>query len=169
MSSSTLSRLPCASEDATLLQGLRYAVRQLRKSPGFTATAVLTLAFGIRANTAVFSVMHAVLLRSLPVPNPHEVVHLKMQGQPQHANQTGEDNDSFNYPVYEQLRQRRQVFSDLMVHVPLASDKVAVRYGSEPETAVGEMVSGNFFSGLQGRPGQRDEGRFPGTCEGHQG
>ena len=76
MSSSTLSRLPCASEDATLLQGLRYAVRQLRKSPGFTATAVLTLAFDIRGNTAVFSVMHAALLRSLPVPNPHEVVHL---------------------------------------------------------------------------------------------
>ncbi len=132
----------------TLLHDLRYAVRQLRKSPGFALTAVLTLALGIGANTAVFSVMNAVLLRSLPVSNPHELFNLRVTGRPLETGNTGDDATSFSYPVFEQLRQRKDVFSELIASAPLAIGKVAVRYGTEPEDAQGEMVSGNFFSGL---------------------
>jgi len=127
---------------------LRYAMRQLRKSPGFALTAIVTLALGIGANTAVFSVMNAVLLRSLPVPEPDRIFNLRVSGRPFNTGNTGEDATSFSYPVFEQLRQRHDVFSDLIAAAPLAIGKVSIRYGAEPELAAGEVVSGNFFSGL---------------------
>jgi predicted permease len=132
----------------TLLNDLRYSVRQVRKSPGFALTALLTLALGIGANTAVFSVMNAVLLRSLPVPEPNRVDNLRVAGRPYGTSNTGDDATSFSYPIFEQLRQRHDVFSDLIADAPLAVGKVSIRYGAEPELAAGELVSGNFFSGL---------------------
>lgn len=132
----------------TLLNDLRYAGRQLRKSPGFALIAVLTLAIGIGANTAVFSVMNAVLLRSLPVPEPDRVYNLRVTGRPFDTSNTGEDATSLAYPIFEQLRQRRDVFSELIAAAPLAVGKVSIRYGSDPELAAGVLVSGNFFSGL---------------------
>ncbi len=132
----------------TLFNDLRYAVRQLRKSPGFVLTAVLTLALGIGANTAVFSVMNAVLLRSLPVPEPNRVYNLRSTGRPHGTSNTGDDATSFSYPIFEQLRQRHDVFSELIATAPMAIGKVSIRYGSEPELAAGELASGNFFSGL---------------------
>jgi predicted permease len=132
----------------TLLNDLRYAVRQLRKSPGFALTAILTLALGIGANTAVFSVMNVVLLRSLPVPEPNRVYNLRVAGRPYNTSNTGDDATSFSNPIFEQLRQRQDVFSDLIASAPLAIGKVSIRYGTEPELAAGELVSGNFFSGL---------------------
>src|SRR5581483_5098243 len=134
-----------------LAQDLRYALRQLRKSPGFTAVAVITLALGIGANTAVFSVMNAVLLRSLPVLNPERLFYVHIgngQSQPPGAGETGNPNITFSYPVFEALRQRHDVFEDLIAYVPLALDKVAVRYGDTPQQAAGYEVSGNFLSGL---------------------
>jgi predicted permease len=134
-----------------LLQDLRYSLRQLRKSPGFTAVAVITLALGIGANTAVFSVMNAVLLRSLPVRDPARLYYMHMangQEQPDRAGNTGDSNTSFSEPVFEALRQRRDIFEDLIAYVPLGLGKVAVRYGDTPEEADGDEVSGNFFSGL---------------------
>ncbi|HTT23801.1 MAG TPA: ABC transporter permease [Candidatus Sulfotelmatobacter sp.] len=132
-----------------LLQELRYAIRQLYHSPWFTITVVLTLALGIGANTAVFSVTNAVLLKSLPVPNPQELVYLHVPGgQPDGAGNTGDSETSFSEPVFEDLREDRRAFADLIAFVPLAIGKVAVRFGDMPEEIEGDMVSGNFFSGL---------------------
>jgi predicted permease len=133
-----------------LFQDIRHAVRQLRKSPGFTVVAMLTLALGIGANTAVFSVMDAVLLRTLPVRDPHRLYYLQIAGgnQPPGAWNTGNSNTSFSEPVFEALRERRDVLQDLIAYAPLGIGKVAVRYGDMPEEAQGDEVSGNFFSGL---------------------
>ena len=131
-----------------LLQDLRYGFRMLAKSPGFAAVAALTLALGIGANTAIFSVMNAVVLRFLPVPDPQQLVYLHGRGRPSGTMQTGDDDLSFTEFTFEQLRTKRRAFSDLMAFVPLGIGKVPVRYGEEPEEATADMVSGNFFSGL---------------------
>lgn len=131
-----------------MLRDLRFGVRSLRQSPGFTITAILTLALGMGANTAVFSVMNAVLLRSLPVSDPQNVVYVKTSGAPRRSHQSGDWETSFSYPVYEALRQQKDVLSEVMVYVPLSTDKVGVRIGAQPEEAEGDMVGGNFFSGL---------------------
>ncbi|MGI9072832.1 MAG: ABC transporter permease [Bryobacteraceae bacterium] len=134
-----------------LTQDLRYAFRQWAKSPGFALVCVLTIALGIGANTAIFSVMNTVLLRFLPVPNPQQLVYLHLKNQPLATPQTGYGDISLSRPVYEQMRVQPRVFSDVIALVPLAFGKVAVRLGAEPEQANGEMVSGNFFSGLRVR------------------
>jgi predicted permease len=129
---------------------VRYAFRQLRKFPIFAGTTILTLALGIGATTAIFTVMNAVLLRSMPVPNPQQLVYLHVpNGQPYGASNTGDSETSFSRPVFEALRQDRRAFSEVMAFVPLSNSKVAVRVGNDtPEQASSEMVSGNFFSGL---------------------
>jgi predicted permease len=130
-----------------LFNDLRYAIRQLRKTPGFTLVCVLTLGLGIGANTAVFSVMNAVLLRSLPVADPMRVVYLRTSNPPERTG-TIDTNDTFSYPVYDALRQQNRGLSPVMAYVPLSGEKVAVRFGAQPEEAEGDMVSGTFFSGL---------------------
>src|SRR2546422_7263063 len=132
----------------TMLQNLRFASRMLAKSPGFAATAVLTLALGIGANTAIFSVMNAVLLRFLPVPNPERLVCLHYHNQPRETSQTGYGDLSLSQPAFEAMRTQRHVFSDLVGFVPLSFSKTVVRFGDAPEEAAVDMVSGNFFSGL---------------------
>ncbi len=135
-----------------VIQGLRYTFRQLAKSPVFTAVSILTIALGIGANTAIFSVMNAVLLHFLPVPNPQQLVYFHLKNQPLSTSQTGYGDMSMSLPVFEAMRSRQDVFTDVIGFAPLAFEKVAVRIGPEPEETWGEMVSGNFFSGLQVQP-----------------
>jgi predicted permease len=130
-----------------LLRDLRFGLRSLRQSPGFAATAILTLALGVGANTAVFSVMNAVLLKSLPVADPERVVYLRTSGAPRGTG-TVDSNGTFSYPVYDALRRQAKGLSSVVAYVPLSGSKVAVRVGSEPEESEGDMVSGAFFSGL---------------------
>src|SRR5262245_24819694 len=91
-----------------LLQDLRYGLRTLRKTPVFSSVAVLTLALGIGANTAIFSLVDPILIKSLPVKNPEGLVILKT------VNQRGEDGIELSYPLFEQLRARTQIFSGVI-------------------------------------------------------
>ena len=129
------------------LKDFLYSIRQLRKTPAFTLVCVLTLALGIGANTAVFSVMNAVLLRSLPVQDPSRVVYLRTSNPPRNTG-TISTTETFPYVVYDALRRQSHGISPVIAFVPLAAGKVGVRLGAQPEEAEGEMVSGAFFSGL---------------------
>src|SRR5580692_4355848 len=102
-------------------QDLRYAIRQLRKSPAFTLTVVLMLALGIGANTAVFSVMNAILMQLLPVSRPQGLSHVRIgagQNQPPGGWNTGDGDSSFTEATFEALRQRSDVFEDLIAYAP---------------------------------------------------
>src|SRR5215475_6829300 len=90
-----------------LMQDIRYGLRTLGKSPGFTAVATLSLALGIGANTAIFSLVDAVLLKLLPVRNPEQLVALEA------FNQRG-DHSNFSYPLFERLRDHPQVFTGIL-------------------------------------------------------
>jgi len=96
--------------------------------------------------------MNAVLLHFLPVPNPQQLVYFHLKNQPLSTSQTGYGDMSMSLPVFEAMRIRQEVFADVIGFAPLAFEKVAVRIGAEPEETLGEMVSGNFFSGLQAQP-----------------
>src|ERR1700683_2458048 len=133
-----------------LLQDLRYALRQLRKSPGFATVAILTLALGIGANTAIFSLLDQALLRSLPVKDVDRLVILKYEG-----SNTGRINSRtdgkfyFSYPMYRDLRDHNSVFSGL-----IATDwtQVGVQWRNQPELVAAELVSGNYFEMLGVQP-----------------
>ncbi len=134
-----------------LIQDIKYALRMLAKTPAFTAIAIVTLALGIGANTAIFSFTYQVLLRALPVPNPQQLVVLRSPG-PHHGH-TWSDIDngaqSFSYPMYKELRDRSTVFTGLFGSRD--TDVNVVGHGTT-QSASGELVSGNYFETLEVQP-----------------
>jgi len=133
-----------------LWQDIRYALRMLQKDPWFTAVAVLTLALGIGANTALFSLTDQVLLRLLPVERPEELVVLRSPGpNPGHTWSDGDDAAMFSYPLYKDLREHNQVFAGLLACFPLSLN---VAGQGQTERADGELVSANYFEVLGVRP-----------------
>jgi predicted permease len=126
-----------------LVQDLRYGLRTLRKSPGFTAVAVFSLALGIGANTAIFSLVDPILFRPLPVKDPEQLVVLSP------VNQRGERGHWFTYSMYEQLRARTQVFSGIFVTNSVRStDMVGPELENQTEKARLQLVSGEYFQVL---------------------
>ena len=135
----------------TLFQNLRYALRQLRKSPGFALTVVLTLALGIGANAAVFTLFDQVLLRMLPVQQPKELVRFQWTGgfSGSASSFGGEISNYFSYPMYRDLRDKSSAFSGLIATAPA---NVGVSWKNQSEAVSAEMVSGNYFNVLGVRP-----------------
>ena len=125
----------------------RYGLRVLRKSPGFTAIAVLSLALGIGANTAIFSLANAVLLRPLPVSEPDRLVTISSAG-------PGRDRLAVSYPDYLDFRDRNEVLSGLLCWGELP---LSVSTGGQADQVTGMLVSGNYFSVLGVTPAH---GRF---------
>ena len=125
---------------ATLMQDVRYGLRMLRKSPGFTIAAVLTLALAIGANAVVFSVLNALILRPLNVPHAESLYGIwHMPG----------NNMSESYPDYVDLRDRNHSFDGLVAY---SVDEVGLNTGDDPSRAWLEETSGNYFDALGLQP-----------------
>ena len=119
-----------------LIQDLRYAVKTLRSSPGFAAVAILSLALGIGANTAIFSLIDSVMLKTLPVSHPEQLLQVRTPA--------GFD-DVFTNPLWEQIRDRQDVFSTLFAYSPT---RYNLATGGEVRNVVGNRVSGQYFETL---------------------
>ncbi|HEV3278331.1 MAG TPA: ABC transporter permease [Terriglobia bacterium] len=154
----------------TLVQDLRYGLRQFRRNPGFTLVATATLALGIGANTAIFSLIDAVMLKTLPVRRPEQLVLLKWASESRpgtvpwfvHSLSGDSDQDStgrftstaFSYPVFEGIRDGNEEFSNVLAFAD--TDRLNVGIGGQAGLANGQLVSGDFFStlGVEGMIGR---------------
>lgn len=130
----------------TLAGELRYGFRSLAKSPVFASVAVLSLALGIGANTAVFSLLDQALLRYMPVQDPGRLVQLKERGD-YYGSNTG--FNALSYPIYQDFSQQNQVFSGMLCRYSTA---FSVSFEGRNERTAGELVSGTYFPVLGIRP-----------------
>jgi len=125
----------------SVFQDFRYAARTLRKNPGFSAIAILTLALGIGANTAIFTLTYAVILKSLPVPNPHQLVRYTFRSGTQDLGLSG--------PLYDALRKHEQATQDLLAW---SGSNLAVERDGAVTNVDGALISGNAFRVLKLQP-----------------
>src|SRR3984885_13561050 len=142
----------------TFLRDLNFALRTLRRTPGFTLVAVLTLALGIGANTAIFTLLNQGLLRLLPVKDPHSLVMLTMRGKHYGSNW---GSNAISYPMYKDFKEHNEVFSGMMARFPIYA---SVTIGNASERVKAELVSGSYFDVLGvttaiGRPFTPDDDR----------
>ena len=149
----------------TFMQDLRYGLRMLAKNPGFTAIVVLTLALGIGANTAIFSLLNQILLRQLPVQNPNELVVLHAPGPVTgHVSDDGDETESFSYPMYKALRENSATVCNMLGQYTFSA---SISSHGQTERGSGQLVSGNYFEALgvppaMGRVFSLDDDRVPG-------
>jgi len=136
----------------SFLQDMNYGIRAMLRSPALTLVALLSLALGIGANTAIFSLLDAVLLRSLPVQNPSQLV-LLGDGEDNGTSDAVDQTDLYSYPFYRQLRQKNAVFSDVAAMSSFENQAHgAVDGRSDVEPMNAQLVSGTYFSALGVRP-----------------
>src|ERR1041384_3729561 len=145
---------------AETINDVRYALRMLVKNPAFACVVVLTLALGIGANAAIFSLLDTVLIQSLPVPNPDQLAVFST-----YDKAPPEGDRAFSYAMYKDLRDRNSVFSGVIAR---GGTQMNVTYGDQTERVRGELVSGNFFDVLGVRPWAgrlftQDDDRTPGA------
>jgi len=125
-----------------LVSDIRFALRNLKKAPVFAAVAVVSLALGIGANTAIFTLIDQLILRLLPVKNPSELVLLDSQGN-HYGNNRGAN--SFSYPMYKDFEASNRVFGGILARV---TSPVSMSFHGQTERAAGELVSGSYFKVL---------------------
>ncbi len=150
------------------MQDVRYAWRGLCKSPGFSATAIVSLALAIGANTAIYSLVEAAILRPLPAPNPQELFTLASPTIEAPGSDAVRENESFSYPLYQQFRAAAGGTARLAVFSFADPREVQIRDISAPiEKAVTQFASGEAFEVLEvppalGQPFTRELDRVPG-------
>jgi putative ABC transport system permease protein len=133
----------------SLLRDIRYGLRQLRFTPGFTAVAVLTLALGIGANTAIFQLIDAIRLRTVPVKNPETLATVHIADRSWASGQFSGRYSQLTFPMWEQIRQRQEGFSDIAVW---GGNQMNLSNGGEVHWANVIRVSGDFFKVLGAEP-----------------
>jgi predicted permease len=147
---------------AQLVADVRYAIRSLSKAPLFTTLAVASLAFSLGANTAIFTLLDQVVLRTLPVERPDEIVQVRIEGA--FSGNSYGDGSELSYPMYRDFSDQNAVFAGMFARFDWA---MHVSAGSSTERAAGELVSGSYFPVLgvaaaQGRLFTPDDDRKPG-------
>lgn len=139
-----------------MIQDLRYGIRMLLRSPVFTVVAVLSLALGVGANTAIFSLVNAVLLESLPVKNPDQLILLRWVSGPKvpadlisgYFNMAGGNpsSTSFGYTAFQRLREQNDVLTDVVAFAEV--ERLNVSIDGQAELISGQVVTGNYYAGL---------------------